>query len=210
MTSDNGEAGRREQILDAATGLFAERGYSLTSLMDIAEQIGITGPAIYHWFDRKDTILFEIMARTIDQAIAETEQIILQHEDPVEALAAISVAHVRRVVSNVQQNSVYRTERVHLTPVELNEVKIREAQYESLMHDVYRKGVATGELLEVDVRIGIGTFLGGCRWAHRVLDTFPKDRLIEEIPPIVMRSILVHPDDPRAPSVGGAATAADG
>ena len=51
---------RRAQIVRIATRLFSENGYAQTTLDDVAAEIGFTKPAIYHWFDSKDQILFEI------------------------------------------------------------------------------------------------------------------------------------------------------
>lgn len=54
---DHTEATRRA-LLDAATGLFAEKGYSRTSLEEIATAARVTKGAIYHHFASKTT-LFE-------------------------------------------------------------------------------------------------------------------------------------------------------
>jgi AcrR family transcriptional regulator len=187
---------RREQIVEVATTLFAERGYSLTSLMDIARSLGITGPAIYHWFDRKDLILAEIMERTILRAIAVTESILDDHPDPVDSLARLAEAHVARVVANVERNSVYRSQRVHLPPDAEERIRMHERRYESLLYGVYARGAEDGRLVPFDPKIGIGTFLGGCRWAYRVLGEVPADDLVAATSLIVMRGIVLDPSDP--------------
>jgi AcrR family transcriptional regulator len=47
----------RDRILDAALTLFAEKGYEATSMREIAEQLGITKPALYYHFDSKEDIV---------------------------------------------------------------------------------------------------------------------------------------------------------
>jgi AcrR family transcriptional regulator len=54
--NDNGQSGTREQILKAALHLFAERGYPQTSMDEIAKEVGVTKPAIYHYFDSKEKL----------------------------------------------------------------------------------------------------------------------------------------------------------
>src|SRR2546425_2508463 len=47
---------RREQIIDAAAKLFAEKGYDGASIRDIAREAGITEGLIYHYFESKDQL----------------------------------------------------------------------------------------------------------------------------------------------------------
>ena len=42
-----------ERILDAAEGVFAERGYDAASLGDVADRVGIRPQAIYNHFSGK-------------------------------------------------------------------------------------------------------------------------------------------------------------
>jgi len=50
-------ASRRAQILEAALGMFSERGYEGTPLSAIAEEVGLSKPGIVHHFPHKDDIL---------------------------------------------------------------------------------------------------------------------------------------------------------
>ena len=47
----------RRRILDAATGLFAERGYETTGMRELAAAIGMSPPAIYHYFESKEALM---------------------------------------------------------------------------------------------------------------------------------------------------------
>lgn len=51
----------RERIPLVALRLFAEKGYDATSMREIAEQLGITKPALYYHFDSKEAILRELL-----------------------------------------------------------------------------------------------------------------------------------------------------
>ncbi len=51
-------AQRREQILDAADALFAERAYDEVSIEDVARAAGVTRGLVHHYFGgRKDVYL---------------------------------------------------------------------------------------------------------------------------------------------------------
>jgi AcrR family transcriptional regulator len=54
----------RQRILDIATELFRDRGYSGTSIRDIAEGLGMTKAALYYHFACKDDVLSALVAPT--------------------------------------------------------------------------------------------------------------------------------------------------
>ncbi len=64
----------KEKLLMAALDLFSQKGYSATSVDEIAESIGITGPSIYRYFKGKAALLEELTGAT-DAAYMEKMQI---------------------------------------------------------------------------------------------------------------------------------------
>ncbi|MBO9524338.1 MAG: TetR/AcrR family transcriptional regulator [Nocardioidaceae bacterium] len=69
-------SGTRDRILDAALALFAEKGYEATSMREIAEQLGITKPALYYHFDSKEDIVRALLAdieTQVDALVAWTK-----------------------------------------------------------------------------------------------------------------------------------------
>lgn len=54
---------RREEILDGAAALFAERGYHGASLRDISRRVGISHPGMLHHFASKDALLGAVIDR---------------------------------------------------------------------------------------------------------------------------------------------------
>lgn len=56
-------ADREEQILDVAGVVFAERGFALAAVGEIAERAGISKPLIYNYFGSKDGLLTACLER---------------------------------------------------------------------------------------------------------------------------------------------------
>ncbi len=52
---------RREQIIDAAMHVFAQKGFARATNKDIAREAGITPGLIYHYFDSKEALLKAII-----------------------------------------------------------------------------------------------------------------------------------------------------
>ena len=55
---------RREQLLEIAKHVFAERGYQATTMEDIAKAAGFTKPILYQHFESKSMLYREIVAHT--------------------------------------------------------------------------------------------------------------------------------------------------
>jgi AcrR family transcriptional regulator len=59
-------ADRREQILDVATAVFGERGYSGTTTDQVAQAAGISQPYVVRMFGTKEKLFLEVLQRALD------------------------------------------------------------------------------------------------------------------------------------------------
>ncbi len=57
---DRSEGRSRNDLLEHAARLFAEKGYDAASMRDIAEEVAVRPSSLYHHFPSKERILFEI------------------------------------------------------------------------------------------------------------------------------------------------------
>ncbi|PKQ29190.1 MAG: hypothetical protein CVT60_06675, partial [Actinobacteria bacterium HGW-Actinobacteria-10] len=81
-------AGRRGEILDAATTVFYRRGYDAGTMREIAEAVGVSEPALYRHFTGKEDLFDEI----IRQAGARVRS------EVVPAIESAGPTEVRRVI----------------------------------------------------------------------------------------------------------------
>lgn len=68
----------RSDILETASRLFVERGYAGTSVRDIAGELGIANPSLYHHFASKGEILSELLIEPLERvqrAVSEAENL---------------------------------------------------------------------------------------------------------------------------------------
>jgi AcrR family transcriptional regulator len=59
-------ADRREQILDAATAVFGDRGYNGTTTDQVAQAAGISQPYVVRMFGTKEKLFLEVLQRALD------------------------------------------------------------------------------------------------------------------------------------------------
>ena len=85
---------RREQILDVAARLFAERGFHGVSVGDIGRAVGVSGPALYKHFDSKDAVLAEMLVAISERLLAEGQERVARADGPADALASLVDWHV--------------------------------------------------------------------------------------------------------------------
>src|SRR5215467_16396943 len=59
-------AARRAQILDAATRVFASKGFNRATIRDVAQDAGVADGTIYNYFANKTDLLFGLLDRLND------------------------------------------------------------------------------------------------------------------------------------------------
>ena len=84
---------KREQILQSAAKIFATEGFDRASMAQLAKECGISKANIYHYYDSKDAILFDIL----DSYLSELRDLILATD--VEGLGPEN--RLRRVIRDV-------------------------------------------------------------------------------------------------------------
>lgn len=65
----------KRKIIDCAVTLFAMKGYTETSIREIASAVGIQGSAIYHHFASKSAILEYILNDFTEQSFGDAERL---------------------------------------------------------------------------------------------------------------------------------------
>jgi len=78
LHADADRPSRREQILQAAAQLFAERGSRAVGVDDVGAAVGVTGPAIYRHFASKDAMLAEMLLRISERLLEGGSDVVAQ------------------------------------------------------------------------------------------------------------------------------------
>ncbi len=85
---------RREEIVAAAAGLFARRGYHGVSIDDIGAAVGMSGPGLYRHFPGKEAVLSEMLLRISRQLLDEGSRRAEAAPDAAAALDALLRWHI--------------------------------------------------------------------------------------------------------------------
>jgi len=97
-------------VLDAACGLFAERGYRGTSMKDIAVVLDVRAPSLYNHVASKQDILYAIMDAAMDRAINALDVALSGVDDISEQLRAATESLVLDFLRNPAEVTICNNE----------------------------------------------------------------------------------------------------
>jgi AcrR family transcriptional regulator len=149
------ETSRRREIEDAASSLFRERGYSGTSVRDIARAVDIQGASLYAHVASKQEVLWSIVERTAIRFEAAADAV--EAADPGAVvfgpgvqLVSLVRAHVGVVTDDIERASVFVHEWRALDPGRRDDIARRRDAYEGRFRTAIADGVETGAFAPVD------------------------------------------------------------
>jgi AcrR family transcriptional regulator len=164
----------RQEILRTAARLFQQRGYDATSMNDVAGALKLSKGGLYHHFQSKDEILFEIM----NHAMQITEERVLAPvrgiADPEERLRTLIRLHIEVVLGvRDREITVMLHENHPLPPTLRRRINSRKKDYvhfvESLIAEVQKAGVQNGRKAagRVSPRAAAFALLGMINWIYQ-------------------------------------------
>ncbi|MCW2750414.1 MAG: TetR family transcriptional regulator [Aeromicrobium sp.] len=129
---------RRQQILDTAAALFAERGFHGVSVHDIGTACGISGPALYKHFAGKNDILTQSLTAISERLLAEGRARAGAATTPSDALDALIAWHIDFALGNPALIVIQEREWANLDGTGRKEVRTLQLAYIDVWVDVVR------------------------------------------------------------------------
>jgi AcrR family transcriptional regulator len=146
-------AARRTQILDAATRVFADKGFNRATIRDVAQAAGVADGTIYNYFANKTDLLFGLLDRLND-----TERRPASLAQAAEAsVPAFFRAYLRERVEALWSNAeLFRA----VLPELLANPELRARYYDEVIaptmalgEDAFRELIAHGMIRELDLKL---------------------------------------------------------
>ena len=159
----------RQEILRTAARLFQQQGYDATSMNDVAAALKLSKGGLYHHFQSKDEILFDLM----DHAMEITQERVINPvrdiADPEERLRMLIRLHIEVVLSvRDREITVMLHENHPLSPSLRRRINTRKKDYvhfvESLIAELQRARQSKGI---VSPRAAAFALLGMINWIYQ-------------------------------------------
>lgn len=153
-------AARRKQILDAATSVFAEKGFHRATIKDIARVAGIADGTIYTYFASKTEVLMGLLHR-LNESEEREQQLAPQ---PIQDSRSFFAAYLRQRISLMWANAeLWRAVLPEmLVHAELRELYTQQVLFPTfkIAEESYRAQREAGLMPEIDVVLTVRTIAG--------------------------------------------------
>src|SRR3984957_5377894 len=114
MTSQQSAEGKRaaqgratrDQLVEVATGLFAEHGYEGTSIEAVLSAAGVSRGALYHHFAGKEALFEAVVSAVSEQVTAKLTEAVRGCADPLDAMRTAALAWIDLAADPVIQRVV--------------------------------------------------------------------------------------------------------
>lgn len=150
---------KKDVITRKATSLFRKKGFSATSMRDIAEAIGVEAPSLYNHIESKNEILKDIcfnIAKLFTDFLKEVE---FNSESNLSKIENIIRFHISMMVDEYESVYISNHEWKHLPEPYLSDFKHQRKTYRSRLAAILQKGIDKKEIRKVNVAISVHTIL---------------------------------------------------
>lgn len=155
---------KRQRTLDAATDLFYEKGYTNTTLDDVASQLGVTKPFIYTNFGSKPDLLAEICRIGVSSALDEVERVLAKGEPSRHTLHRFIPRYVDAVLRRQKNIAVNIREEKNLLPEHAEDLAALRRTFMSRLEALLEKACAASGITLQDPHVTAFAIVGAISW----------------------------------------------
>ncbi len=149
-----------DRILEAAMAVFAEKGFFVSRISDIADRANVADGTVYLYFKNKDEILASAIRTAFDTFMSNARTELKEIADPAERLRRLARLHLDALGSNRNAAIVFQMELRQST--RLSEFSHRHLiEYFSLVREAIQEGQQRGEFRrDLPDKIAANCFFG--------------------------------------------------
>ncbi len=141
----------RKKIIDAASALYASKGFGATSIQEISETANVALPVTYHYVKKKSGIMRLIMEDVLDIFRESLIQEIRDIVDPVEKLAMAVILYLRVLDRQREKMLLLYQKSSSLDRNSKTRIMALEVEVSEIFSNIINEGIAQGVFKAVDV-----------------------------------------------------------
>jgi len=190
-------------MLKAAAGCFNRKGYSGTSLKDVAGILGLTDPALYYYVRNKEELVYLCYVRAAELGREAMERAIDDGQTGLEQVFLYVQYHVEIMVGDRGPTAIF-SEIPSLKPDHREEIlevsRLLSAKFEAML----KTGIEDGSIAPCDVRMTGNAIMGSINWIPKWYhgDAATAANIVKEFPDILCRGLQAEKEACREYRVG--------
>jgi AcrR family transcriptional regulator len=189
---------REDQLFEAATRLFKEKGYHNTSMQDLADALGVQKASLYYYIDSKEELLRRLLRRATTLLGAQIDTYYAADLPPAEKLRQALENHAVTIMDHLDLVSVYLQEYHSLPPERLKEAMEVREHYERVLMQILEDGIASGDFRPLNAKMAVFGLLGMLNWSHQWFSpegTLSSQEVAAILADLALRGVVAGPKE---------------
>ena len=182
---------QRSRVLKAAAHCFNRKGYSGTSLKDVANMLGLTDPALYYYVKNKEELVYLCYVRAADVGREAMQRAVAEGGTGLEQARRYLRFHIEIMVGERGPIAIM-SEIPSLKPEHRDEVLELSRQHSKNFEDILEAGIADGSIEACDVRMTGNAIMGSINWIPKWFHggEAAADKVIAGFPDVLTRGLV--------------------
>ncbi|MGA0597707.1 TetR/AcrR family transcriptional regulator [Enterovirga sp. CN4-39] len=156
---------KKNRILEVASELFFRKGFTRTTLEEIATALSVTKPFIYQYYATKADLLADVCLRTTALAAERARLARENRGTPTERLRRFVNSLAHEVIKGRIYLAVYFREEQHLPEAARLKLQEDHRRFNRALMDLLEEGRASGEFTISDPLVAMQAITGMTTWA---------------------------------------------
>lgn len=181
---------QKDRMLRAAARCFNEKGYSGSSLKDVAAILGLTDAALYYYVRNKEELVYLCYVRAAAVGREAMERALSERLSGMDTVRRYLRYHIEIMVGDRGPIAIM-SEIPSLKPVHRDEVLELSRQHSARFEEILKAGIDDGSIAPCDVRMTGNAIMGSINWIPKWYhgDQQMGQTISAEIPVILTRGL---------------------
>ncbi len=181
---------QRDRMLRAAAHCFNQKGYSGTSLKDVADRLGLTDPALYYYVRNKEELVYLCYVRAAEVGREAMQLAIASGDNGLDKVLRYLRNHVDFMVGERGPIAIM-SEIPSLKPSHRKQVLELSRRHSKDFEAIIEAGITDGSIAPCDVRMTGNAIMGSINWIPKWYHGDPDTglKLVAEFPRILAKGL---------------------
>jgi len=181
---------QRDRVLKAAAHCFNQKGYSGTSLKNVADMLGLTDPALYYYVKNKEELVYLCYVRAADVGREALDRAVAERGSGLEQVQHYLRYHIEIMVGERGPIAIM-SEIPSLKPDHRHEVLELSRRHSLNFEALLQHGIDDGSINDCDIRMTGNAIMGSVNWIPKWFhgDESIAAKVVAEFPTVLSRGL---------------------